>query len=370
MHTKLQQRQENGLLRQLQPDLPLIDFCSNDYLGFARSGTLQQLIHEELQSHGLPFSGSTGSRLLTGNSNYAMALEEQLAGTYTSEASLLYNSGYDANIGLFSSLPQRGDTVLHDELIHASIIDGIRLSHAARQSFMHNDAEHLKSKLKQASGQCYVVVESIYSMDGDAAPLNDLVAVCEEYEAALIVDEAHAVGVFGQGIVQQLNLADRVLARIITFGKALGCHGAAILGSQLLRDYLVNFSRSFIYTTAAPLHQLAAIKMAHAYQAESTDAVSTLQRNIDYFNSLNKDEQLTFRLIPSNSAIQSLIIGDTIKAKHYAQRLQQAGFNVKAIRSPTVAAGSERLRIILHSFNTITEITQLYETLKQLIDEH
>ncbi|MBS1528430.1 MAG: aminotransferase class I/II-fold pyridoxal phosphate-dependent enzyme, partial [Bacteroidetes bacterium] len=196
---KLSERQAQGTYRSLKPESALADFCSNDYLGFARSPVFRQKIEEEISSAHAVLNGSTGSRLLSGNLSYTENLEHEIAGFHSAEAGLIYNSGYDANIGLFSSLPQKGDTIISDELIHASIIDGARLSFANRYSFRHNDLHSLEEKLKNARGRCYVAVESVYSMDGDSPPLLEMLTLTESYGASLIVDEAHAVGLFEKG---------------------------------------------------------------------------------------------------------------------------------------------------------------------------
>ncbi len=251
-----------------------------------------------------------------------------------------------------------------DELAHASIIDGARLSFANRYSFRHNDLESLEEKLKHAKGNCYTVIESIYSMDGDTSPLWEILELTERYGANLIVDEAHAVGLYKKGLACELGLESRVFARIVTFGKALGCHGAIVLGSTLLREYLINFSRSFIYTTAAPFHQLASIKMAYRLLETADDEVQQLKDNIGAFKKLlsrNKD----FTLLTSDSAIQCIILGDNNKARKMAARLQNAGLDVRPILSPTVPQGTERLRICLHAFNTTNELTLLADTLKE-----
>ena len=361
---RLDERQAKGAYRVLKPENGLIDFCSNDYLGFARSPVLKKLIDKEMESHQDYGNGSTGSRLLSGNTVYAERLEQEIAAFHQNEAGLIYNSGYDANIGLFSSLPQKGDTIIMDELAHASIIDGARLSFANRYNFRHNDLESLEEKLKHAKGNCYVVIESIYSMDGDTSPVREILELTERYGASLIVDEAHAVGLYKRGLVYELDLQDKVFARIVTFGKALGCHGAIVLGSMLLREYLINFSRSFIYTTAAPFHQLASIKMAYRLLESAEDDIQKLKDNINLFKKLlshNKD----FIFIPSDSAIQCIILGANNKARKIAAQLQSAGLNVRPILSPTVPEGTERLRICLHTFNTKDEITLLADTLKE-----
>ena len=362
---KLNERNAAGIYRSLKPENNLVDFCSNDYLGFARSGVLKQWIDEEIAKHEHVLNGSTGSRLISGNLAYAEALEQHIADYHHAEAGLIYNSGYDANVGLFSSLPQRGDTIICDELIHASIIDGSRLSHANRYTFRHNDLQSLEDKLKHAKGSCYVVIESVYSMDGDTPPIKAILELTEKYNAQLIIDEAHAVGLYGSGLANQLNLENKVFARIITFGKALGCHGAIILGSKLLREYLINFSRSFIYTTAASFHQIVSIKMAYKLLLQSEEEINNLKENILVFKSVvvrNTERNL----LESNSAIQCLIIGNNEKVRKAAFELQNTGLDVRPILSPTVAPGTERLRICLHSFNSANEINLLSKTIQEL----
>lgn len=362
----LEERQRDGILRQLKPESKLTDFCSNDYLGFARSPVLKQLIDQELNDHPKALNGSTGSRLLAGNSVYSEELEKEIALFHEAEAGLIFNSGYDANLGLFSSLPQKGDTIIHDELIHASIIDGARLSFASRFSFAHNNLESLENKLKNANGRCYVAIESVYSMDGDTPPISDMLILTERYGACLVVDEAHAVGLFGKGLIQQLGLQNRVFARLVTFGKALGGSGAVVLGSDLLRNYLINFARSFVYTTAAPFHHLAAVKMAYKLLTQSENDIDKLKENIHLFKQTLKSTN-NYRLLPSDSAIQILVTDSNEKAKQLAGNLQQAGFDVRSILSPTVAKGAERIRICLHSFNSDNEVTLLTDTINKLI---
>ena len=359
---RLAERQATGAYRALKPESGLVDFCSNDYMGFARSSALKKLIDEEIQANKGSLNGSTGSRLLSGNTAYAEKLEQDIAAYHQSETGLMYNSGYDANVGLFSSLPQKGDTIIMDELAHASIIDGARLSFANRYNFRHNDLESLEEKLKHAKGNCYVVVESVYSMDGDTSPLREILELTELYSASLIVDEAHAVGIYKKGVVCKLGLESRVFARVVTFGKALGCHGAIVLGSTLLRPYLINFSRSFIYTTAAPFHQLASVKMAYELLGSADDEIEKLKDNIILFKKLLSGNKY-FTLLTSDSAIQCVILGDNNKAREVGTKLRNAGLDVRPILSPTVPQGTERLRICLHAFNTIDEITLLADML-------
>jgi 8-amino-7-oxononanoate synthase len=354
---KLEERRLAGIYRTLKAENILADFCSNDYLGFARSPLLKKNINDEISNSGLITNGSTGSRLLTGNSAYIEELEQHIAFIHNAESGLIFNSGYDANLGLFSSLPQRGDTIITDELIHASIIDGARLSYANRYTFKHNDLDSLENKLKQAKGNCYVVIESVYSMDGDTPPIREIADLTAKYNANLIVDEAHAVGLFGFGLIDR-ELQNYVFARIITFGKALGCHGAIVLGSNLLRKYLINFARSFIYTTAAPIHQSVSIKMAYLLLQDSATSVQQLKKNIVQFKQGIK-HSVNYPLINSDSAIQCIVLKTNDKAKEMASLLQGNGLDVRAILSPTVPQGSERIRICLHSFNTESEISLL-----------
>lgn len=366
IENRLQERRAAGSLRSLKPESELADLCSNDYLGFARSAVLKEMTDAEVNKFQTARNGSTGSRLLTGNTMYAEELEQQVASFHKSESGLIFNSGYDANLGLFSSLLQRGDTIILDELIHASIIDGARLSYANRYSFKHNDLQSLEEKLKLAKGNCYVAIESIYSMDGDTAPIAEIIALTEKYNANLIVDEAHAVGLYPAGIVAALGLQDRIFARLVTFGKALGCHGAIVLGNNLLRNYLINFARSFIYTTAAPFHQLVAIRMAYQLLAGAEEQVARLKGNIGLFKQKIIADS-NYPLIESDSAIQCLVLKSNDKAKEMASRLQQAGLDVRAILHPTVPLGTERLRICLHAFNTEAEITLLVDTINQYL---
>jgi 8-amino-7-oxononanoate synthase len=365
IQSKLNERKLLGNYRALRPENSLSDFCSNDYLGFARSSVLKEAIQKEVENHPQSLNGATGSRLISGNLAYTDELEQQIAAFHQSEAGLLFNSGYDANVGLFSSLPQKGDTIICDELIHASIIDGARLSYANRYTFRHNDLGSLEGKLKQAKGICYVVIESVYSMDGDTPPIEAIIALTQQYGAHLIVDEAHAVGLYPQGLINHLGLQDKTFARVITFGKALGCHGAIVLGSPILRQYLINFARSFIYTTAASFHQLAAVKMAYQFLAHSGANMLQLQQNIQYFKGKLQISN-SYPLLQSDSAIQCIILGTNEMAGHAAKELQLAGLDVRPIFSPTVAQGAERIRICLHSYNTTEEIDLLASTINNI----
>ena len=359
---KLDSRQENGSLRSLSPQNDRIDFSSNDYLGFAKNPSFYQQVQEDLHSH-FPNNGSAGSRLLSGNFEFHEALESQLATFFTAEAALLFNSGYDANIGLLSSVPQRGDYIFYDESSHASIRDGIILSNAKSYKFKHNDLNDLRQKLEKIGTgiQGYLVVESIYSMDGDAAPIAELVDISKAYDLKLIIDEAHSTGVYGskgQGIVNDLGLSEFVFARIYTFGKALGCHGAAIVGDTLLIQYLVNFARSFIYTTAMPVHNVVAIKNG-LLLLKSTQARLALFENVALFRAMILKYNLEQYFIKSSSPIQSAIIASNAKVKQISHQFTTHNFDAKPILSPTVPSGQERIRFCIHSYNTSDDIQEI-----------
>ncbi|MBC6110479.1 aminotransferase class I/II-fold pyridoxal phosphate-dependent enzyme [Pedobacter fastidiosus] len=365
LNLKLKEREENLSLRNLSTNFPPIDFCSNDYLGFAKSDELTNLISTNISNLTNYKNGSGGSRLLSGNSTYIEETEQFIANFHEAECGLIFNSGYDANIGLLSSIPQRGDTIITDEFIHASIIDGCRLSHATRYKFAHNNTNELEEKLKNAKGNVFVVVESVYSMDGDLAPLIEISALCENYKANLIVDEAHATGIFGdfgKGLVNKHDLQTKVFARIITFGKAMGIHGAIVLGSENLRHYLINFARSFIYTTAAPIHNIVAIKSA--YEILQNLDFQKIHKKIEIFRKLIKENNI--QSLNSLSTIQGIVFSNNEATKNASKYLQEKGFDVRAILSPTVPAGKERLRICLHTFNTDEEIISLVKHLKEI----
>ena len=370
LSSALKKRQEKNALRKLIINNSLIDFCSNDYLGFAKSKELLDSTEFELSTFNFQtsnFFGSTGSRLLAGNSAYAEELEEKIATFHNAEAGLIYNSGYDANVGLFSALGQKGDTIIYDELIHASVRDGIKLSSASAFMFRHNDILHLEERLKIAQGKVYVAVESIYSMDGDTALLKKTALNCKKYNANLIVDEAHATGITinnGRGIVQQLNLEKDIFARVHTFGKALGCHGSIVLGSDLLRNFLINFSRSFIYTTALPIKSLVTVNQAYQLLQKSDVLIQELHERINYFKN-HLSENAKSYLIESDSAIQCIVISRNEKVKKLATALQKNGFDIRPILSPTVSKGKERLRICIHVFNTTKEIQGLCESINR-----
>jgi len=364
----LEKRKKDQSFRILKIGSNSIDFSSNDYLGFAKKETIQKEALKTLKKSAF-VNGSSGSRLVSGTHELHCEVETFLADYHRAESALLYNSGYDANTGLFSAILQKGATILYDELIHASIRDGIRLSNAKAYKFKHNSINDLKKKFTNCSEPVYIAIEAVYSMDGDVAPLKEMVRFSKENNCFLIVDEAHSNGVSGskgKGLLQELNLEKEVFARVHTFGKALGCHGAVVLGSSELRDYLINFSRPFIYTTAASLHAVATIKAAYQ-ELKHTNAIDQLQERIAYFRKKMIENNLGHLFINSESPIQCCLISGNKQVKKIAKHLTENGFDIKAILSPTVAKGKERLRICLHSYNTFKEIDELLRLLATFV---
>ncbi len=371
LSAKLEIRKQHNALRKLPLSSKKIDFSSNDYLGFSQSEIIFEETHQYLITNDITQNGATGSRLLSGNHKLNQETEDFIASFHKSQTALIFNSGYDANLGFFGSVPQKGDLILYDELCHASIRDGIQLSNAKAYKFNHNDFEDLeKLILRNLNTNIYVVTESVFSMDGDCPNLEELVSVSTKHNCYLVVDDAHALGVFGssgEGFVQVLGLQDHVFARIMTFGKGLGCHGAAILGSVELRDYLINFARSFIYTTGLSPHSVATILVAYQHLKQDSDSILKLRENIISFNQQKNLLGLKPLFVRSKSAIQSAIIPGNEKVKTIANQLQEKGFDVKAILSPTVPEGQERLRFCLHSYNSHEEISEVLRLLSTFV---
>lgn len=354
IHSGLELRRESDALRSLSPVVGGVDLCSNDYLGLSRALAKVQ-VDREGDSNLL---GATGSRLVSGSTQTHEDLEDFLAQFHGEDAALLFGSGYEANLGLLGSLGTRHDTIVYDEYAHASMRDGIRLSTARSYSFRHNDLDDLRKKVKQGRGDVFVAVESLYSMDGDTAPLRELCDLCDEVGAFLIVDEAHATGVFGEhgeGLVQSQGLQRRVFARVHTFGKALGYRGAIIVGSERLREYLINFARPFVYSTAPDLLTLRYIDLAYRLMANAKMERGALWTLVREFQALAR-EWGGIAFLPSPSQIQGVIIPSNSSVLVAERSLQEAGIFAKAIRSPTVPEGSERIRICLHSFNSVQEV--------------
>lgn len=365
---RLDLRQRQGNLRQLAKVDSKIDFASNDYLGLARDNEFKQEIIKSWAACIQMGVGSTGSRLLTGNSTFIENLESFIAAYHDAEAGLIFNSGYSANLGLLSTIINTRDICIYDAHIHASMRDGVRLSKARCLPCRHNDVAHLQMRLKSAQnkGNRFVCIESVYSCDGSLAPIKEITQLCLKYKALLIIDEAHSTGITGIGgcgLTVQEECQKHAFARIHTFSKAIGSFGAIVLGSSILKDYLINFCRPFIYTTSLPWSNLIAIREAYRRLPHLDESRAKLQRLIAYFqiqaNSMN------LPIMPSQTPIQSLLIPGNEQTRKLSSKLSQRGFDARALLSPTVQKGTERLRICLHAFNTEDEIDNLLECLKQ-----
>lgn len=378
LQQKLEQRETQNALRKLTTANFLIDFASNDYIGFARNEALFHQTHQLLLDRNIRINGATGSRLLSGNHTLYQETENYISDFHKADAALIFNSGYDANVGFFSSVPQRNDVILYDELCHASIRDGLLMSNAKAYKFGHNDFGDLEKLILKFQStthspqttSIYIATESVFSMDGDCPNLEQLTNLSEKYNCYLVIDEAHALGVFGttgEGLIQSLGLQDKVFARIMTFGKGLGCHGAAILGSENLKSYLVNFARSFVYSTGLSPHSVATILQSYQFLSQEKQALEKLKSNIIFFNQEKMRLGLKPMFVYSKSSIQCAIIPGNEKVKQVASQLQQKGFDVRPILSPTVPENQERLRFCLHSYNSEAEISNVLELLATFV---
>jgi 8-amino-7-oxononanoate synthase len=376
---KIEARTQNLMLRRLKSISNKIDFCSNDYLGFANSEQIFHSTNNILKEYQTLKNGSGASRLISGNHELYIVTEKYICQSQNAESATIFNSGYDANIGFWECVPQKGDIVFFDEFSHASIRDGLRLSNAQKIKFKHNDFDDLSQKLEKLKSdgelvnEIYIATESVFSMDGDVLDLKTLVQISEKYNCKLVIDEAHAIGVLGvenKGLVYELNVQSKVFATIITFGKALGCHGAAILGSEKLKTYLVNFARSLIYTTALPPHSLANILASFQFleNDESQLLKTKLNQNTNTYLYKVKTIEGDWLFSKNNSPIQTFIVSGNEKVLKIANDLQNKGFDVKPILSPTVKVGTERLRICLHSFNSPNEIEHLIDCIIETIE--
>ncbi len=353
-------------LRRLQPRTGL-DFSSNDYLGLARAQRLRNAVAAAL-ARGVAI-GSGGSRLLRGNDPEHEALEAEAAAFFGSEAALFFSSGYAANAALLSTLPQRGDLIVHDALIHASAHEGMRLARAESVATPHNDATAVDQAIadwrrRGGTGRAWIAVESLYSMDGDRAPLADLAAVAARHAAMLLIDEAHATGVFGpdgRGLAADLEGAENVIT-LRTCGKALGCEGALLCGPRTMRDFLVNRGRAFIFSTAPSPLMASAVRESLRILADEPDRRERLSALIAFAERTLAPCGVT----PTGSQILPLIIGADAPTMRLAAALQAAGFDIRGIRPPTVPPGTARLRVSLTLNVGEAEIAALAETLLEL----
>jgi 8-amino-7-oxononanoate synthase len=363
----LQQLHAACRLRKLSPRAGQ-DFSSNDYLGLAGSPQLADAVRKAVMRE-VPV-GSGGSRLLRGNHDEHERLEHEAAAFFGSESALFFSSGYAANSTLLSTLPQRGDLVIHDALIHASAHEGLRLSRAERLSAHHNDPSHVEELARGwrnsgGKGRIWILAESLYSMDGDKAPLAELAVLADRLEAVLVVDEAHATGVFGlggRGLAECLDGRENVIT-LHTCGKGLGCEGALICGPRIVKEFLVNRGRGFIFTTAPSPLMAAAVRASLQIVA----AGSKLREQLSERVALAQDLAAGLGFPRSQSQIVPFILGDDSRTMVVAAGLQEAGFDVRGIRPPTVPRGTSRLRISITLNVRNAEIEGLFRTLGTLV---
>lgn len=381
LKSKLDNRKRKSTFRQLTTSPSgSADFSSNDFLSLSTSPVLRAAFLSELNKHHDAFPlGSGGSRLLDGNSEYANALEREIAAFHGAEAGLIWNSGFDANSGVFACIPQPGDIIIHDELIHASVHDGMRLSRAAKcLSFRHNDITDLRNviesctsqhpHLKSGQGNIFIAVESVYSMDGDLAPLSEIISLkshlLPHHNGHLIVDEAHGTGVLGEngkGLVSHLHHEPDIFIRLHTFSKSLACSGAITLCSPLVRSYLINYARPLIYTTFLPFPTLAAIKASYSLlqSGHTTSLLVHLHALVSHFHSLllsTISARDAGDILHVNAACPAspIFALQTAHCRELARYCQEGGFVVRAVVPPTVP--TRRVRVCLHAGNTTAQV--------------
>lgn len=362
LNSKIEQLQQHDLLRKLPVFNNPVDFSSHDYIGFSKSESIFRNAHAYLLENEIFQNGSTGSRLISGNHSLYTITENFIAEFHDAEAALIFNSGYHANLGFFSAVPQKNDVVLYDEFCHASIKDGLAISNAKSYPYRHNDIEDLEQHiLKFPDANIYIVTESVFSVDGDSPNLEEFVLLSEKYNCYLIVEESHALGVFGEkgeSLSQFLKFHDRIFARIISFGKGLGCQGGAVLGSAALKEYLVNFTKTLIYSTALSPHSVATIFTAYQHLETEKEIIGRLRENILFFNQQKNLLGLKPMFVYSKSAIHTAIVPGNKNVKELEVQLQEKGFDVQSVLPPMVPEGQERLIFCIHSYNSQEEIDQ------------
>lgn len=360
---------KRGRLRSLEPRKG-IDFVSNDYLGLAQSDELRAAALSALE-RGVP-AGAGGSRLLRGNHDEHEALEREAAAFFKSEAALFFGGGFTANTAILSTLPARGDLIVYDDLIHASAHDGMRASKARARAAAHNDADSFENVLKSwrsegGTGQPWIAVESLYSMDGDKAPLDDLIAIAARHDAMLVIDEAHATGVYGpdgRGLAAHLEGRSNVIS-LHTCGKALGVMGALVLAPKSICDFLINRARAFIYATAPSPLVAATVRAALEISRKQPQRREALAKRVMDYQALRKTR---CGVAASGTQIDPVIVGSDARAVAYATALKAQGFDIRAVRPPTVPEGTARLRISITLNPADDDIDRLVAALADVYD--
>lgn len=355
LSTRLNERKEQNFLRRLTLPGDTIDFCSNDYLGIIRNRLLRN------RPTGL-HTGSGGTRMQSGNYRLIEEVEERIAAFHNAEAAVMFSAGYDANIGVLASVPQKGDSLFFDAACHPSVKDGAKISAAQASSFIHNDLADLKDQLQQSTGNIFVFTEAVFDKDGSIAPLEQLVKLCNEFHAHLIVNESHSIGLYsdkGEGLVHELGLEEAVFARIHGFGNACGCHGAVVMGSEQLKQYLLNFCNQLMYSTTLSEQTVATIWESYKILPQLWQERAHLDTIVSTF----QDAELPFKKLRSATPIQHLLIPGITEVNHVAEQIKKAGYDVRPVFYPSVPKGEERLRVVLHSFNTRGEVSWLIQAI-------
>ncbi|MSR16443.1 MAG: 8-amino-7-oxononanoate synthase [Methylococcaceae bacterium] len=367
LQTKLNALKSQGLYRsrRIIDDKNIVNFCSNDYLGLSKNENVVAAFKKAADDYGV---GSSSAHLICGHSKAHHLLEEELAEFTGRERALLFSTGYMANLGSINALVGRGDFVFEDKLNHASLLDGGLSSGANFKRYLHADLTQLEKLLCKARGEKLIVTDGVFSMDGDVAPLRELAILAKQHDTLLMVDDAHGFGVLGQtggGLTEELNLTQNDVPILMgTFGKAFGTFGAFIAGSETLIETLIQFSRTYIYTTALPPSIAEATRTSLKIVIAETWRREKLQALISQFKT--DAAQLNLPLMPSDSPIQPLFVGDSFRATKMSEQLLEAGFLVSAIRPPTVPKNKARLRITLSALHEAEDISRLIETLYQL----
>jgi 8-amino-7-oxononanoate synthase len=377
LHQDLDERASLGLLRQRRmlqsPQSPHINidgksylsFCSNDYLGLANHPQLIAALQQGAEHYGV---GAGAAHLVSGHTQAHHELEIALADFVGKPAALLFSTGYMANLGAVQALVGKGDTVFADKLNHASLNDAMQLSRATVQRYRHNDLGHLAQLLeKTGNRRKLIITDAVFSMDGDMAQLPGLLALCEQHDAWLLIDDAHGFGVLGErgrGSLSHCGIASQRIVCMATLGKAAGVSGAFVAAEQVVIDTLINHARSYVYTTATPPALASAVLASLQLMEQGEDMRAHLQRLIAQLRSgLHK---LPWKLMPSATAIQPMLIGDNLQTLKLSESLRERGIWVAAIRPPTVPHGTARLRITLSAAHRATDVTRLVEALHEL----
>ncbi|MDP4231631.1 MAG: 8-amino-7-oxononanoate synthase [Bacteroidota bacterium] len=343
-----------------------IDFTSNDYLGLTQSPVIKARVIRDLQSGML--LGSGGSRLLRGNHVWHQLAEKEFAEFEDVEAALFFSSGYAANMAVLTAIPTRRDVILYDTMVHASIKEGIHSSLAAKKTFEHKSVASLRAAAESIKdvGNMYVVVESLYSMDGDEAPLEEIAAVCSELKLYLIVDEAHATGLFGKhgrGLIDDKNIREQILLSIHPCGKALAAAGAFVCSSEIIKSYLINKARTMIFTTALPPIVPATISEVLKEIKRNPAIIKKVHQNADYVREKLRSHLKKWIVPEGRSPIIPLIVGDDRVSVAVAAEMQMRGADIRPIRPPTVAEGTARFRITVSALHTKKDLDLLCDGL-------